>query len=493
MSKALKILFVASEALPLVKTGGLGDVAGSLPAALKALRHDVRIIMPAYREAMRKAEKLAFASFKMEGIPETVRLLEGRLPGTRVKLLLVDSPSHFDRPGGPYADPLGHDWADNPDRFALFAKVAVAVATNHAELDWQPDIVHGNDWQSGLVPALLSLYPKRPATVFTIHNLAYQGHFAPETFGHLHLPHELWGIHGLEFHGGLSFIKGGLSFADMISTVSPTYAKEIQTPAYGCGLEGLLNHRKDRLKGILNGVDYNHWNPAKDSYICANYDHRSLAKKALNKAALQKEFGLPVSAQAPLLGLVGRLVEQKGIDLILGILPRLVELGAQVALIGSGEKHFEEALTELAAIYPNHIATFIGYDEPKAHRIEAGADMFLMPSRFEPCGLNQIYSLRYGTIPIVRHTGGLADTVVDLNKETQSNGKATGIHFQHSTLEGLLWATERAIHLYRNEPELWRTMMVTGMQQDFSWKKSAREYVQLYQQALIQRDASTTP
>ncbi len=488
MSKALKVLFVASEALPLVKTGGLGDVAGSLPVALKALRHDIRIIMPAYREAMHKAEKLHFASFKMEGVPETVRLLEGRLPGTRVKLLLVDSPNHFDRPGGPYADPRGHDWPDNPDRFAMLAKVAVAVATDHAELNWQPDIVHCNDWQSGLVPALLSRYPKRPATVFTIHNLAYQGQFPAETFEHLRLPHELWGIDGLEFHGGLSFIKGGLSFADILNTVSPTYAREIQTPAYGCGLEGLLNHRKERLRGILNGVDYNAWNPAKDSYLYANYDHRNLAKKALNKAALQKEFGLPVAPHAPLLGMVGRLVEQKGIDLILGILPRLAELGAQVALIGSGETHFEEALSELARIYPNNIATFIGYNEPKAHRVEAGADMFLMPSRFEPCGLNQIYSLRYGTVPIVRRTGGLADTVIDVNQETLANGSATGIQFQHSTIEGLLWATEKAIHLYRNEPNSWHTMMVAGMRQDFSWKKSAREYLQLYQQALTYRD-----
>ncbi len=490
MSKALKILFVASEALPLVKTGGLGDVAGSLPAALKALRHDVKIIMPAYREAMHKAEKLRFASFRMEGVPETVRLLEGRLPGTRVKLLLVDSPNHFDRPGGPYADPQGHDWADNPDRFAMLARVAVAVATDHAGLEWQPDIVHCNDWQSGLVPALLSLYPRRPATVFTIHNLAYQGYFAPETFEHLHLPHQLWGINGLEFHGGLSFIKGGLSFADMISTVSPTYAKEIQTPAYGCGLEGLLNHRRERLRGILNGVDYSHWNPAKDRYIRSHYDHRNLAAKAPNKAALQREFGLPLKADAPLLGLVGRLVEQKGIDLILGILPRLVELGAQIALIGSGERHFEEALSELARIYPNNIATFIGYDEPRAHRVEAGADMFLMPSRFEPCGLNQIYSLRYGTIPIVRRTGGLADTVIDTNTETIANGTATGIQFQHSSVEGLLWASEKAIHIYRNEPDLWRKMMVAGMKQDFSWKKSAREYLQLYQQALTLRDSS---
>ncbi len=490
MSETLKILFVTSEALPLIKTGGLGDVAGSLPPALKSLRHDVRIIMPGYREALHKAEKLSFASFRMEGIPETVRLLEGRLPGTRVKLLLVDSPEHFDRPGGPYADPKGHDWPDNPDRFAMLSKVAVAVATNHAHLNWQPDVVHCNDWQSGLVPALLSLYPKRPATVFTIHNLAYQGHFPPETFKHLHLPPELWGMNGLEFHGGLSFIKGGLSFADMISTVSLTYAREIQTEAYGCGLEGLLRHRAERLVGIINGVDYKRWNPARDPLIAAKYDHRTLDRKALNKQALQEEFGLPANPHAPLLGMVGRLVEQKGIDLILGALPRLVELGAQAVLIGTGEPRFEEALTLMAERYPANIATFVGYNETKAHRVEAGADMFLMPSRFEPCGLNQIYSLKYGTPPIVRRTGGLADTVVDASDENILKGVATGLQFEHPTIEGLLWASERAIHLYRDEPAAWRKMMVTGMKQDFSWKKSAREYVQLYRQALAHRDQS---
>ncbi len=486
MPVPLKILFVTSEAAPLVKTGGLGDVAGSLPPALKALRHDVRILMPAYRAAMRGTEKLGFASLEMEGVPETVRLLQGRLPGTRVKLLLADAPALFDRPGGPYADPRGHDWPDNAERFATLSRVAVAVATDRAGLDWQPDLVHCNDWQTGLVPALLSLYPRRPATLFTIHNLAYQGQFPAPTFERLRLPPELWGMEGLEFHGDLSFIKGGLAFADMLNTVSPTYAREIQTPAYGYGLEGLLQHRAAQLKGILNGIDYNAWNPARDPHIKAPYDHRDLSGKARNKAALLREFGLPERPEVPLLGFVGRLVEQKGVDLIVTMLPRLLDEGIQAVLIGTGEPRFEEALKRLAADHPEQIATFIGYDEGKAHRLEAGADIFLMPSRFEPCGLNQIYSLRYGTVPVVRRTGGLADTVVDADEDHIALGRATGFLFDPPTSEALLQATRRALALYRQRPDLWRALMTTGMKQDFSWRKSARDYVTLYRQALDQ-------
>ena len=483
-----KILFVTSEAYPLVKTGGLGDVAGSLPAALKAQRQDVRIIMPAYREAMRKAEKLGFASFQIEGIPETVRLLEGRLPGTTVKLLLVDSPAHFDRPGGPYVDPDGHDWGDNAERFAIFSRVTTAVALNRAGLEWQPDIVHCNDWQSGLVPALLNQYPNRPATVFTIHNLAYHGQFDPAKFQSLKLPEYLWGVDGLEFHGGLSFIKGGLVFADMINTVSPTYANEIRTPYFGHGLDGLLNYRADRLVGILNGVDYKQWNPAKDPHLKHAYDAQSLEGKANNKRQLQKQSGLPQLTETPLFGLVGRLVEQKGIDLVLNIIPQLVQANAQLVVLGTGDKTYQSELQDAAITYPDHIAAHIGYSESLAHLIEAGSDMFLMPSRFEPCGLNQIYSLRYGTAPIVRRTGGLADTVTDATAENIKKKTATGFQFEHSTHEGLWWACERAISIFRDQPKVWRQIINTGMKQDFSWKQSAKRYLELYQRAQEKRN-----
>ena len=487
-NKNRKILFVASEAYPLIKTGGLGDVAGSLPAALKALKQDVRIIMPAYRETLRKVEKLEFVSVTMTGVPKTVRLLEGRFPGTNVKLLLVDSPQHFDRDGGPYLDVEGEDWLDNAERFAIFAKVVTAVALDHAGLEWQPDVVHCNDWQCGLIPALLSLHHWRPATVFTIHNLAYHGYFHPETFATLDLPRQLWGMHGLEFHGGLSFIKGGLAFADMINAVSPTYAQEIRGPLFGYGLEGLLNHRVERLTGILNGVDYKEWSPADDPHLPYHFDHHDLSGKAQNKLALQKQFGLPQQPDTPLLGLVGRLVEQKGIDLVLGIIQGLIYQNAQLVVLGSGDKRFHQLLEEAAKAHPDHIAVHIGYSEPMAHQIEAGADMFLMPSRFEPCGLNQIYSLRYGTVPIVRHTGGLADTVVDANDANLAAGTATGFQFEHANSDGLWWTTHRAISLYRDHPEQWRQLMITGMKQDFSWKQSARHYLELYDQALQYRD-----
>lgn len=481
--KSKKILFAASEAYPLIKTGGLGDVAGSLPAALKALKHDVRIIMPAYRESLRKLKGLELVSVTLEGVPPSVRLLEGRFPGTSVKLLLVDSPPHFDRDGGPYLDDEGDDWLDNPERFAIFAKAVTAVALNQAGLEWQPDVVHCNDWQCGLIPALLSLHRPRPATLFTVHNLAYHGYFHPDTFELLGLPKQLWGMHGLEFHGGLSFIKGGLAFADMINAVSPTYAQEIRGPLFGYGLEGLLNHRAGRLTGILNGVDYNEWNPATDPHLPHPFDHHDLSGKARNKLALQKQFGLPERADVPLLGLVGRLVEQKGIDLVLGILPGLLYQNAQLVVLGSGDKRFQLLLEQAAAAHPHNIAVHIGYSEPLAHQIEAGADMFLMPSRFEPCGLNQIYSLRYGTVPIVRRTGGLADTVVDASEANLANGSATGFQFEHANSDGLWWATNRAIGLYRDQPDLWRKMIVTGMKQDFSWKQSARHYLELYEQA----------
>ena len=490
MAHPLKILFVTSEAHPLIKTGGLGDVSGSLPMALKAQRHDVRIMMPAYRDAMRKASHLTFAAFDIEGVPNTVRLLQGKIPGKAAKLWLVDSPNHFDRPGGPYVDPDGHDWSDNAERFATFARTVTAIALNKAGLNWQPDIVHCNDWQSGLVPALLAQYPKRPATVFTIHNLAYHGHFDSSVFDRLKLPGALWGMNGLEFHGGLSFIKGGLVFSDMINTVSPSYAEEIRTPEFGWGLEGLLNHRGNRLKGILNGVDYKQWSPASDSHIPQRYDEKNLENKLANKRALQQEFNLPTNPKIPLLGLVGRLVEQKGIDLVLDIIDRIAQQDAQLVLIGTGNKRYEQAILDAANRHPRHVAAWIGFSEPLAHLVEAGADMFLMPSRFEPCGLNQIYSLRYGTAPIVRRTGGLADTVVDATERAIQTGEATGFVFDDADPAALATAVGRAIALYRTQPKVWKKLILTGMKQDFSWKSSAKQYLELYSEALKHRDGS---
>ena len=481
-----KILFAASEAHPLIKTGGLGDVAGSLPIALQAQRQDVCIIMPAYHDLIIRVGKLT-RIHPLTGFPKGVRLLEGTLPNSKIKLWLVDAPDYFDRPGNPYLNPQGTDWPDNAQRFALFSRVVAAVAMNNAGLAWQPDVVHCNDWQCGLIPALLSLETARPATVFTVHNLAYQGLFPAETFAALNLPASLWSIDSLEFYGQMSFIKGGLAHADMISTVSPTYAQEIRTPAYGCGLEGLLNHRAERLTGILNGADYTQWDPQHDPLIPHHYNAQSLQNKAANKAALQTRVGLPVAADIPVFAIISRLVEQKGVDLLLDSLPELLRHKVQLIMLGNGDHDLESAFSALAAQHPTQVAAQIGFNEELAHFIESGADLFVMPSRFEPCGLNQIYSLRYGTVPIVRRTGGLADTVVDATPETLKNRTATGIVFDEATPSALLTALERALALYK-EPTLWQQMVGTGMKQDFSWKHSAKKYLALYQQAITWKE-----
>lgn len=477
----MKVLFVASEAHPLMKTGGLGDVGGSLPPALKALGVDVRLLLPAY--PARAGKLKAVARLVLPGQAAPVVLREGVLPGTHVKLWLVDCPPAFDRPGNPYLDAHGQPWSDNAARFALLARAAVAIAEGDAGLTWRPDIVHCHDWQSGLVPALLASSHPRPATVFTIHNLSYQGLFPPEAFTALHLPPPLWSPDGLEFHGQLSFIKGGLAYADRVTTVSPTYVREIQTPAFGCGLDGLLRHRRTLLHGILNGIDTREWDPAHDPYLAKPYSAARHAGKAANKRALQHEFGLLEGGPAPLIGMVGRLVEQKGIDIVLAALPRLTHLPLQLVVLGSGEARFEKQLREAASHYAGWLAARVGYDEPAAHRIQAGADMFLMPSRFEPCGLSQLHSLRYGTVPIVRRVGGLADSVVDADPDHLARATATGVVFDGESPTNLVAAVERALALHR-DAQKWKQLMRTGMRQDFSWRHSAAEYRALYKSLL---------
>jgi starch synthase len=482
---AERILFVTSEAHPLVKTGGLGDVAGALPAALKALRCDVRLMMPAYEAALARLEQVSEIAIVEPGagLPP-VRLLESLLPGTSVPIWLVDSPQYFRRGGGPYGPNGSGDWPDNAERFAVLCRTAVAVARATAGLSWQPDVVHCNDWQSGLVPALLSLETPRPATVFTVHNLSYQGLFSWETFRALGLPDELWSMHGLEFFGQLSFIKGGLAYADMLSTVSPQYAREITTPEFGYGLENLLKHRSDRLVGILNGADYRQWNPARDPYLPRRYNAYSLPDKRINKTSLQTEMGLQVDPAAPLLGMIGRLVEQKGFDLLLDALPELLATeDLQLAVLGSGSPHLEDRLRQTAAAWPGRVAAHLGYSEELAHRIEGSVDLFVMPSRFEPCGLNQIYSLRYGTPPVVHRTGGLANTVVDASPDALKAGVATGFVFDEPTPAALAGAIHRALACYR-QPRLWKSLQFRGMQQDFSWRRSAQQYLDLYRQAI---------
>ena len=482
-----KILFVTSEAHPLMKTGGLGDVCGGLPQALHALGADVRLLLPGYHDTLQHAGRLKpVTQLTLPPLASPVTLLEGRLPGTRVKVWLIDFPPAYDRPGNPYLNVHGHPWHDNAARFALLARVAVAIARGAAGLAWQPEVVHAHDWQAGLVPALLAADTVRPATVFTIHNLAYQGLFSYDTFQSLHLPASLWSLHALEFHGQMSFIKGGIEFADRITTVSPTYAREIQTPEHGYGLDGLLRHHAARLSGILNGIDARIWNPAHDPHLDNPYSAHRLAHKRPNKAALQREFALPVDAGVALLGLVSRLVHQKGVDILLDALPSLMELPLQLVVLGSGEARYEQALRAQAVRYPDRLAVLAGYDEAVAHRIQAGADLFLMPSRFEPCGLSQLYNLRYGTVPIVRRVGGLADTVVEASVANIAAGTATGIVFDEATAEALTSAVRRALALYRDRRS-WKQIQLTGMRQDFSWRHSAGDYLRLYDEVLRTR------
>ncbi|MBK5966860.1 starch synthase [Thiocystis minor] len=485
----LTILMASSEAHPLIKTGGLADVAASLPAALRQLGHDARLIMPAYPRAVRQLrDPKPQCELTVPGYPAGIRLLEGRHPDHDLPIYLVDAPDYFGREGNPYTDLSGRDWGDNAERFLLFCRVIALIAQGLPALGWRPEVLHGNDWQTGLAPALLKDLPERPATVFTIHNLAYQGLFDRATFERIGLPPAFWSLSGLEFHQRLSFIKGGIVFSDRVNTVSPTYATEVRTPRFGCGLDGLLRQIGGRFSGILNGIDYQAWDPATDPLIPHHYDRDSFGLKAENKLDLQREFGLPRNEDAFVLGYIGRLVEQKGVDLILAILPELLrDPRVQFMVVAAGERRTEQALLDIAARHPRQVGVFIGYDEARAHRIEAGCDVFLMPSRFEPCGLNQIYSLRYGTPPIVHRTGGLADTVVHSTPETLANGTATGFLFDEPQPQALLHAIHQSLRLYRDDPNGWRRLATTGMSQDLSWEASARQYLQLYADAIAER------
>ncbi len=479
----MNILFVSSEAHPLMKTGGLADVAGSLPLAIKDLKHDIRLVMPAYHDVMAKCESLTeVAELQLPATHAPVKILQGKLANSEVTLWLVDYPSAFDRPGNPYMTIQGDEWPDNPHRFALLSRAAVELAQNRAGLNWQADAVHCNDWQTALTPALLSLEPLRPATLFTIHNLAYQGIYTKEIFEQIKLPWELWTQNGVEQDGLFNMIKGGINCADIVTTVSPTYAHEIQGHEFGYGLDGLLRRRNDRLHGILNGVDYNEWNPETDQHLASTYNADSLQDKRLNKRALQEDRNLPVRDDVPVIGLVARLVDQKGIDLVINSLPHLIHHDVQLVILGSGEKHYEEQLQQWQSWHPDKISVQIGYDESLAHRIEGSSDMFLMPSRFEPCGLNQLYSLKYGTVPIVRHAGGLADSVVKANNYNIDNQSATGIVFEHADTHAICWALDRAIELYR-QPDVWTQICKTGMKQNFDWQTSAKQYLELYKKA----------
>lgn len=474
-----KILFATSEVYPLLKTGGLADVSASLPRALMKLGHEVKILLPAYASVLEKAAATGIkpiAQFEVDGA--TIILKQTRLPGTRVTVWLVDIPEFSTREGNPYCGPDGNDWYDNHKRFYLFAKAAELIALNQTNMDWQPDVVHCNDWQTGLIPALLSLHQHRPATLFTIHNLAYRGLFSYQAFAELNLPHVFWHHERLEFYGQMSFIKGGIAFSDFVTTVSPSYAHEIQKPEFGYGLDGLLRYRSSALAGILNGIDCDEWNPGTDTHLAATYNRRTLGNKVKNKLALQTRMGLEANSHIPLLGFIGRLVDQKGVDLILSQMNRLLTSDYQLVILGSGFPHYEQTLKNIAAQNPHKVAVHLGYDEAMAHQIEAGCDLFLMPSIFEPCGLNQMYSLRYGTLPVVHAVGGLRDTVFE-QSPGGSLDTANGFVFHLPDGNELFAAITRAIAAY-HQADIWKKLQLNAMNQDFSWQTSAKAYADIY-------------
>jgi starch synthase len=459
----MRLLFVTPECAPLTKTGGLGDVSAALPAALRERGMDVRVLLPGYSEVLDKVKATKRATLSVLGFEVALLEADG--------FWLLDCPELYRRDGGPYQDASGADWPDNALRFGVLSKAASLLAGAASPLAWRPDCVHCNDWPAAPAAAYLAFDgAAEAASVVTVHNLAFQGNFDAALLDRLALPRQSFNSEGLEFHGKLSFLKAGLAYADALTTVSPSYAREIQTEAFGCGMDGLLRRRRQSLTGILNGIDTTIWNPAADPLIVAPYDAARLEQKALAKQALQFRLRLKVDPQVPLLGMVSRLAHQKGSDLVADAIDELVTLPAQIAVVGKGDARMEEALRTAAVRYPGQVSVSIDFDEGLAHGVEAGADLFLMPSRYEPCGLNQMYSQRYGTPPIAHATGGLIDTIED--------GK-TGFLFAPPERGALVAAVRRAVEL-RRDASRWREMQRRGMQRDFSWSAAARQYADLY-------------
>lgn len=481
----LRVLFITSEIFPLCKTGGLGDVSAALPAALHDLNIDIRILLPGYPSVLSGLKtKRKLAELNLPPHFPAATLIASRLQvhaNAHIPIYIIDCPELYQRTGGPYSDTAGEDWPDNARRFGLLSKIGALLASDASPLTWIPELVHCNDWQSGLTPAYLHFHDgKKAASLMTLHNLAFQGCFPPAEVSRLGLPPESLSMHGLEYYGNMSFLKAGIFYADHITTVSPSYAEEIQHATLGFGMQGLLSERQNNLSGILNGIDTAVWNPQTDSYICKNYSIRTLAAKSANKLALQQSLGLEADISIPLFAAISRISHQKGYDLLLQVAPMLEKWSAQLVVLGSGDTALENQLITLQQAFPNNIAVRIGYHEPLSHQIEAGADCFLMPSRFEPCGLNQMYSQRYGTLPLVHATGGLQDTVVDTMTRTIANETASGFVFDVMTPQSFLATIKRALTTYANR-RLWRSLQRNAMHQDFSWKKSALAYRSIYQ------------
>ena len=482
----MRVLHVCTEIYPLLKTGGLADVAGALPAAQARSGCDARVLVPGF-PALRAGilEQTPVTELAPAFGAGAIRLYRGVLPDSGVTAYVIDAPDLYDRPGNPYADAENQAYPDNYQRFALLGWIAARLAEG-LDPAWQPQVVHAHDWHAGLAPAYLKAFEqahgrKLAGSVQTVHNLAYQGNFPGHVFGFLRLPAHFFDVNGIEFHGQCSFLKAGLYFADKITTVSPSYAREIQDSEQGCGLDGLLRSRAHDLSGILNGVDDAVWNPQTDPLIAAHYDVRDVAGKLACKTALQQEAGLAIQDEAPLFCVVSRLTEQKGLHLVLAALPSIVQRGGQIMVLGSGDAMLENAFRAAAAAHPDAVAVRIGYDEQLAHRLIAAADVILVPSRFEPCGLTQLYGLKYGTLPLVRRVGGLADTVADSALENLDDETATGFVFENFDDAGIDAALRRAFALYRRDAD-WTLVQERGMRQQFGWDEAAASYLMLYRQ-----------
>jgi starch synthase len=494
-SAALKVLQVGAEIFPLIKTGGLADVLGALPQALIAQGADLRLLLPGLPgivDAVLHAKRVC--SIGPAFGAASVTLLRAQMPYSQVPAYVIDAPFLYRRDGGPYQDRQGSEWADNLQRFGLLGWVAAQLAQGQLDPQWQADVVHAHDWHAAMACAYLHAHPaKQAASVYTVHNLAYQGLFPQDDRPLLGLSSRYMTPAALEFHGQLSFMKAGLAFADRITTVSPTYAREIATAEFGAGLEGLIRSRGTDVSGILNGIDAQVWDPATDSALAQRYSASQLRGKAACKAALQQRFGLAAEADTPLLGVVSRLNSQKGLDLVLSVLPDIIRMGAQLAVQGSGDPALEAALRTAAAAHPGRMGVLLGYDEVGAHRLIAGADMILVPSRFEPCGLTQMYGLRYGSVPIVRQVGGLADTVRDLGQRDPAGAPGNGFVFDVAQPQPLRDAIARALQCFRDRPA-WVELMQQGMSEQLSWDGPARQYMALYQQLVGTRlDTRTRP
>lgn len=497
----LRILLASSEVAGFAKTGGLADVAATLPRALARRGHQVAVIMP-YHRAVRYGKIEVMPTSHVLNVPIGNRVLACRvmrstLPSSDVPILFIDAPDYFDRddhtqgrglyqqtmPGGYKAD-----YPDNAERFTFFNR---AVMEAIPAIGFVPQVIHANDWQTGLIPVytseMLRVWPEYAhlRTVFTIHNIAYQGMFNRGVMDLTGLPGWLFNHAQLEFHGHLNYLKAGIVFADAVNTVSPTYSREIQTAEYGCGLEGLLSQNRHKLSGIVNGADYEEWDPAIDPHIPERYDvHTVFDKKPASKIELQRYFYLPVDPDRPVLGLVARLVSQKGIDLVMSAAPGFLDLGCQIVFLGDGDREFHDQLQSFRDRHPTQVGIYLGFHGPLAHLVEAGSDLFLMPSRYEPCGLNQLYSLKYGTPPVVRATGGLADTIVNASEENIRAGIGTGFSFQDYSAHALYETVKWALTLYRTRPDDFRRIVRTAMNQDWSWDRSAARYEELYRGVL---------